>query len=57
MSGGVFREDFFPMAEVDFCKMWRKLMDEGGLTADWPADNFDKDILVLVRGPQRGSCK
>ena len=55
--GGAFRENVFLMVEVDFLKMWRKLLDEGGLMADWRDDNFDKDLLILVCGSLWGSCK
>ena len=37
---------FFPVVEVTFLTMWRKLLDEGGLMEDRPAENFDKDLLV-----------
>ena len=48
---------FFPMVGVAFLNMQRKFLDEGGLMADRPADNFDKDLLVLGRGSRRGFCK
>ena len=38
-------------------KMWSKFLDEGGLMADRPADNFDKDILVLGCVSPEGSYK
>ena len=47
----------FLMVGFFFLKMQRKLLDEGGLMADRPADNFDKDLLVLGRGSRRGFCK
>ena len=40
--------------EVVFLKMWRKLTDEGGLMAYCPAENFEKDLLILGRGYLRG---
>ena len=45
------------MVGVAFLNMQRKFLDEGGLMADRPADNFDKDLLVLGRGSRRGFCK
>ena len=48
---------FFPMVGVAFLKMRSKFLDEGGLMADWPAENFERDLLVLGRGSLRGLYK
>ena len=36
------------------CFLWRKLLDEGGLMVDQPAENFDKGLFILGRGSLGG---